>query len=76
MDIDTLVMAVASRVGVQAIGADSYTTPAKPAVISVVTVASEADATRFADACMTDGVPALATTTAHGGAHVVVVLHT
>lgn len=75
MDIDALVIAAASRTGVQALGADTYSTPAPPAQISVITVASQADATRFADACMTDAVPALATRTA-SGEHVVLVLHT
>jgi hypothetical protein len=74
VDIDALVLAAASRTGVRARGADTYSTPAPPAQISVITLASQADAIRLADACMTDGIPARATRT-DSGEHVVLVLH-
>jgi hypothetical protein len=60
--------------GVHALAADSYTTPTPPVVLSVITVSSQADATRFADACMSDAIAARPYR-AGDGSHIVVVLH-
>ncbi len=58
MDVDALVMTAATKHGVYATGAETYTTPIRGVQITSVTFPDAEQAATFAAACMGDGVPA------------------
>ncbi len=59
MDVDALVMAAATKHGVYATGAETFTAPIRGVQLTAVTFPDEEQAATFAAACMGDGVPAM-----------------